>query len=331
MKAIRGKAEGKGFADMTKAYFSISIIAAIALLLGACQQGTPVANNPQDDVGELHITKTEPTKTTTVEEFPLPNCGGTDKLTQSLGSGVVVRKGLTVGTKATLARGVEVEIPETVKIKLKQKVEDTYQEEYQTANSRSDVLNMTAAPGTHVVYIVQWEDSRYSSKISYVMNGAVYKVPYAYVLSVPKTSDSRTIKCPATEPAPSPGNPVISTPAQQPTHPPTPQPPVPQPGLCPDTVARSMVSEWNIGTTNQDNVQPYLDAFENQRKKGGGFVKGDTIPLGAIIATDFGNGESETWRTYSVKPIIHYRSWGLFEVTGSFSAPSAGSCITIIP
>jgi hypothetical protein len=110
-------------------------------------------------------------------------------------------------------------------------------------------------------------------------------------------------------------------PASQPT----------QSSLCPDTVARSMVSMWDIGATNKGNVQLYLDAYESQRKKGGGFVKGDTIPAGVIIATDFWNGESEAWQTYPVKPIVHYRSWGLFEVTRSFSAPSEGSCITIVP
>jgi hypothetical protein len=101
------------------------------------------------------------------------------------------------------------------------------------------------------------------------------------------------------------------------------------PSLCPDTVARSAVSMWDIGATDKGNVQPYLDDYESHRKRGGGFARGDTIPSGVIIATDFGNGESEVWQTYPVEPIVHYRSWGLFEVTRSFSAPSEGSCITM--
>ncbi len=101
--------------------------------------------------------------------------------------------------------------------------------------------------------------------------------------------------------------------------------------FCPDTIARDTISTWDIGATEIDNVQPYLDAFESHRKRGGGFVKGDTIPVGVIITTDFGNGQSEAWEIYPVKPIIHFRSWGLFEVTRSFSAPSEGSCITISP
>ena len=106
---------------------------------------------------------------------------------------------------------------------------------------------------------------------------------------------------------------------------------LPTTSLCPDTVARSVVSTWDIGATDKGNVQPYLDDYESHRKRRGGFAKEDTIPSAVIIATDFGNGESEVWQIYPVEPIVHYRSWGLFEVTRSFSAPSEGSCITIVP
>lgn len=101
--------------------------------------------------------------------------------------------------------------------------------------------------------------------------------------------------------------------------------------LCPDTVARSAVSTWGIGAADKSSIQSYLDDYESYHKTGSGFVKGDNIPAGVIVATDFGNGESEAWQTHPVKPIVHYRSWGLFEVIRSFSAPSAGSCVTIIP
>lgn len=146
---------------------------------------------------------------------------------------------------------------------------------------------------------------------------------------------------PTSTPEPQPTMTVVSRTTSQPT----PQPvatvtdipvqptatPLPTTSLCPDTVARSVVSTWDIGATDKGNIQPYLDDYESHRKKGGGFAKGDTIPSGVIIATDFGNGESEVWQTYPVEPIVHYRSWGLFEVTRNFSAPSEGSCITIVP
>jgi hypothetical protein len=108
-------------------------------------------------------------------------------------------------------------------------------------------------------------------------------------------------------------------------------PPSPITSLCPDTVPRTMVSAWGIGAINVNDVQPYLDRYETYRKNGGGFIQGNSIPSGVVIATDFGNGESEIWQTYPVKPIVHYHSWGLFEVIDDFSASSPGSCVTITP
>jgi len=177
---------------------------------------------------------------------------------------------------------------------------------YDQYRNYSKSLKVIAPPGTNMEFEIKWTALEWTGTLTANGQSGTYNVRAP--IEVEQVSSRDKGNCDTTS-----------------------QPPMPELGLCPDTVARSTVSEWSIGDTNKDNVQPYLDAFESQRKKGGGFVKGDTIPLGVIIAEDFGNGESEAWRAYSVKPIIHYRSWGLFEVTGSFSAPSAGSCITIIP
>jgi len=105
--------------------------------------------------------------------------------------------------------------------------------------------------------------------------------------------------------------------------------PVPASPLCPDIVDHNTIEPWNVGAVEIGQVQSYIAAFDSHRMIGGGFVQGDTIPAGVLIATDFGNGQSEAYQTYPVKPIVHFRSWGLFEVEKSFSAPHEGACITI--
>lgn len=110
------------------------------------------------------------------------------------------------------------------------------------------------------------------------------------------------------------------------------------PALCSATVARTDIQNWEtIGSTDKETTQTYINIFRDTMigRNGSitGFAKGVTLPVGTLIATDFGNGESEDYLSYPVKPIAHYRSWGLFEVTNSFVAPNAngGWCATIVP
>ena len=72
-----------------------------------------------DDLFPLYIKIKEAEAVKTVvgtEEFPLPNCGGTSELSQSLGTQTTVQKSVAVGAKATTTVGGEVDIPQTVKM-----------------------------------------------------------------------------------------------------------------------------------------------------------------------------------------------------------------------
>lgn len=106
--------------------------------------------------------------------------------------------------------------------------------------------------------------------------------------------------------------------------------------FCAAAISRADVQNWaKVGLTDKAIMQTYITEFKDKLVAENGFVsgfhKGDTIPAGILIATDFGNGESEDYLSFPVNPIVHYRSWGLFEVMASFVAPNAngGWCATI--
>ena len=168
------------------------------ILLVSCVPGTvSIPNGGNDDIHDIRVQVVEPIRTTAkVEQFPLPNCGGTDKLAQSLGTYASVSKSATVGATATTTGGAEVAIPETAKLKLEIQVELAYQSTFESANSRIDSIVMSAAAGTHVIYTILWEEQGFNSIIKYSADGKVYEAPYAYQLRVPKIDTSYNIICP---------------------------------------------------------------------------------------------------------------------------------------
>jgi hypothetical protein len=176
-----------------------TILAAIisAVILISCQPNVvSTPNGGNGDIQDIRVQVAEPTKTTSkVEQFPLPNCGGSDKLAQSLGTFASVSKSATVGAKATVTGGGEVAVPETAKLKLEIQVELAYQQTFESANSRLDTIEMSAAAGTHVVYTIVWEEQTFNSIVQYSLDGKVYEVPYTYQLSVPKIDKSYNVIC----------------------------------------------------------------------------------------------------------------------------------------
>ena len=175
------------------------ILIAIGLpaLVVSCQP-TPAPTQYVDngEIQDVRVQTAEPIKNTSkVEQFPLPNCGGSDKLGQSLGTFASVSKSATVGGKATVTGGGEVAIPATAKLKLEIQVELAYQQTFEAANSRLDTIEMSAAAGTHVVYTIVWEEQTFNSIVQYSSDGKVYEVPYTYVLSVPKIDRSYSVAC----------------------------------------------------------------------------------------------------------------------------------------
>jgi hypothetical protein len=175
-----------------------SFISILCLALNACGGSS---ESPTDDVQNVTVEKVQPVKSiTNREEFPLPNCGGTGDLTQSLGSETTVQKIVSIGATASVVGGKEVEVPGIVKTKLEAQVEVAYQQDYQTASSRVDAIGMTARPGSHVVYVIEWEEQKYVSTVSYAIRGEIYRAPYTYILRVPKIADSYQQVCLTSEP-----------------------------------------------------------------------------------------------------------------------------------
>jgi hypothetical protein len=182
---------------MRKQLYTVLATIISAIVLISCQ---PNSVSPQvgenGDIQDIRVKVTEPTKMTSkVEQFPLPNCGGSDKLAQSLGTFASVSKSATVSNKGTVTGGGEVAIPETAKLKLEIQVELAYQKTFESVNSRVDTIEMSAAAGTHVVYTIVWEEQTFNSIVQYSSDGKVYEVPYTYQLSVPKIDTSYNVAC----------------------------------------------------------------------------------------------------------------------------------------
>lgn len=183
-------------------YFRMAFLL-FAVILSACQPVAPTSSPEQNNTVEnVHVIVTEPTESLIdTEDFPLPNCGGTSELRQTLGTQASVTKSVTIGGKATLKGGAEADIPELAKLELAIEVEGTYQKTYESANSRLDTIGMQAEKGTHVVYVIGWYEQTYSSMIEYSSNGQVYEAPYTYKLRIPKIESSNNIACTYTQSA----------------------------------------------------------------------------------------------------------------------------------
>lgn len=199
---------------MHKVRFSTFIIT-ISIIMSACQPTAPSQAPQSDGITDIHVNTVVPTENrVTSETFPLPNCGGTGEIHQTLGTTASITKSVTVSGKATVRGGGEADIPETVKLKLEIEIEAAYQKTYESANSRLDTISMPAAAGTHVIYEIGWYEQSFSSLVEYSSNGQVYEVPYTYTLRVPKIDSSQQVACdtngttnaipPTTQPIPQP-------------------------------------------------------------------------------------------------------------------------------
>ncbi|NOG76359.1 MAG: hypothetical protein HND45_10755 [Chloroflexi bacterium] len=182
---------------------SLSVIF-LLLVVSGCQPAPTPIDNPQPtittgggEVQNIRVEKASPQRTvSSSEEFPLPNCGGTEKLTQTLGTQVSVSKSVQMGSTVSLSGGGEVGVSAAAKITVQAAIEAEYKQEYETANSRLDTIGMGAAPKTHVIYTVEWERQEFSSLVTYELNRELVQTPYTFIMDVPKLSGSREEKCP---------------------------------------------------------------------------------------------------------------------------------------
>ncbi len=170
----------------------MKIISKLAITLFAILM-TSCGNQP---ISNIRVVSAQPTEIKVNSElFPLPNCGGTSPLSQTLGTHAAITKSVTVGAKAALKGGGEVDIPELAKLDLEIGVEGYYQKTFESANSRLDQIDMTAAEGTHVVYEIGWYEESFESIVQYASDGQVYEVPYIYKLRIPKIDSSNQVSC----------------------------------------------------------------------------------------------------------------------------------------
>jgi len=185
----------------TNIWASISLL---IMLLAACTplvtpQPTPTTEHTLSDseLTNIRVSQIEPEKTNTnTENIELPNCGGTSELSQSLGAQVSIQKNVTVAATVITRAGVEAKIPLTARAKLEAEIELAYEQSYTTVASRLDTIQTKAERESHVVYVIQWEEQKFVSTVSFVNNGDDYEVPYTYVLRVPKLKDSYRTPCP---------------------------------------------------------------------------------------------------------------------------------------
>lgn len=184
-------------------FHSVTLLAFLLATISGCQFGPtspdnqlPTLQSNSGEVSNIQVDTVSPQKTAgRTEAFPLPNCGGTGKLTQFLGTEVSVSKTVYMGATISVSRDAEVGIPEAAKETIKAAIEAAYKQEYETANSRLDTIGMEAAPKTHVIYTVQWEKQEFKSVVTFEFDKEIVKSPYTFTMDVPKLAGSQEENC----------------------------------------------------------------------------------------------------------------------------------------
>jgi hypothetical protein len=131
------------------------------------------------------------------ENIELPNCFGSANLTRTLGTQTTITSTLNMGTTAKVTGGGEVDIPATAKLKLEVEIGKAYAETKQSATSRLDTAEMTAAPGTYIIYVIEWKEIEYKSIVLFASGNDVYTADYSYKLIVPDITANSSKVCPA--------------------------------------------------------------------------------------------------------------------------------------
>jgi len=220
------------------------LIAATVSSLASCTptpEPTPPRTEPSlsptpASAGNIHVVKTTPTTSAGQEQkIRLPNCAGSAPLTYTFSSSQTIQQIVSNGATLTLGSDVSASVPEVVKAEIKAEVENTYKEELQRIQQLVSTITMTAQPQTDITYVFQWEDSTYSSIVTFDYAGMPLTGSYEYRLSEPQLSRSSASACQI---------------ASAPTNTPPPTPPAATPSVqTPDGFLRTYFS---IVTDGQD-------------------------------------------------------------------------------
>jgi hypothetical protein len=153
------------------------------------------------------------------EAVSLDNCNGTSELSRFLSTETLIRKHIFVGTKAHLSKTkedragffanaktwvvgklsptkVEVELSAEERKRLIAEIELAFEAEYEEAKGRIDSVDMSAAPGSHIIYTIEWMDQKQDSKVYLTVKDNIYSVDYSYTITIPNKITSAQEICP---------------------------------------------------------------------------------------------------------------------------------------
>ncbi len=195
--------------QVVRSLVKAALTAIMVTTMGACDFGpsdearsTPTSGATSvAPSGELSILEIHTPQATVwdegTEDYPLPNCGGSAALKQSLGMVATVEQSVSIDHKATGTVSAEMSIPAAVKLQLSAAVENSYSKSFKSALERATNISMEAAPKTHVVYWIAWSVHEYAATIDFELDGVQYSVPYVYRLRTPKIVASDAVPCAA--------------------------------------------------------------------------------------------------------------------------------------
>lgn len=316
--------------DMKKKF--LTSIMVTAFILAGC--GTPQTGNgyivPQQ-ISEPTIAEITPVYETQIER--VNNCDGTNPTYNVSYKTIEAQKAsfeVSVGAGG-LVTGTP--IPPVLEVQLEAKITAALAKDYGLTTEKNHDLTLNNVQGTFLEHTITWKVTRVKGLIEVIYGDGIAQVGFEKIANVElydRTSTS--LGCDGNGAGILPTTTIASLETQPPViQPAIPTSFVPNP-KCPSVIKREVIEQWaQIGdvATKQES-QKYIDDFDRQRM-GGEFVVNDVLPAGVAIVTDFGNGESNIYLTLPVRAIVHYHSFGVFEVTSDYTAIQTGACMTIVP
>lgn len=297
------------------------ILTLLSLFLCACQPASgpelalEVTSVPQVTIQGDNTGKEE------LQTIELDNCDGKNDAVRTEQRLQSIEVTISAETAAKLGASAEVIIAE---------VQATVGAAITGVGQRSTSIQLSAPPRTRMIFQLIWTGKE---QVGVVQNLRGSGIPIAFRGFIPTDVRIRSqsdIGCPNSDASiPQPVITVATIPTQQ----------IKSIGanVCTGQIQRQKVAEWaTIGEVSTPRiVENHLNQnFYGLKAGSWDFTDKDRIPAGVLVATDFGGrGETTIWRSYPLRPVVSYRSYGLFETTADFVVPTGvtGQCLTITP